>query len=553
MSPASPARAERAALTAVQLGALAVVLAALPYRAFELDRFFVAKELVLHVAAAAAATLLIARAARPAAGGGVRLALTDWALAGFTLLGAVSAVAATNRWLAVRALGVTLSAAAIFWSARALARAGLGRPLLGALAAAVTAGAATSLLQAYGVESEYFSINRAPGGTFGNRNFVAHLGAIGFPLLVLATLTARRPAGAVLGALSAALVAAMLFLTRSRAAWLAVAAGALPLAWAVWRARELTLDARLRGRRRLVVAASGVGVVAALALPNALNWRSDSPYLDSVKGVVDYRQGSGKGRLVQYDNTLRMALDNPVLGVGPGNWAVWYPRYATRRDPSLGDDGMTANPWPSSDWAAFAAERGLVATTLLALALLGVGVRAWLALRAARSAEELVAPAALASALLATLVVGAFDAALLLAPPALVAWGAFGALWPERAPLRRAAGAVRPLLSDAGRRRLAGFAALAGLLLVVRSASQAIAMGIVNDDAERGALERAALADPGSYRIQLWLARGDARRGRCRDVRAHAGRALALFPSAREPRQLLARCGITVAPNPPQR
>jgi hypothetical protein len=82
---------------------------------------------------------------------------------------------------------------------------------------------------------------------------------------------------------------------------------------------------------------------------------------------------------------------------------------------------------------------------------------------------------------------------------------------------------------------------------VVRGASQAVAMAIVDDGADRGALERAALADPGSYRIQLWLARGDARRGRCREVRVHAGAALALFPGAREPRQLLARCGVTVA------
>ena len=37
------------------------------------------------------------------------------------------------------------------------------------------------------MQSEYFSLNRSPGGTFGNRNFVAHLAAIGLPVILLVT------------------------------------------------------------------------------------------------------------------------------------------------------------------------------------------------------------------------------------------------------------------------------------------------------------------------------------------------------------------------------
>src|SRR5205085_1012080 len=49
----------RAALVMLQLGALAVVLVAVPYKAFELDRFFVPKELALHSAAVVAALLCV--------------------------------------------------------------------------------------------------------------------------------------------------------------------------------------------------------------------------------------------------------------------------------------------------------------------------------------------------------------------------------------------------------------------------------------------------------------------------------------------------------------
>ena len=71
----------------------------------------------------------------------------------------------------------------------------------------------------------------------------------------------------------------------------------------------------------------------ALVLPNQLNWRSESPYLDSLAGVANYKEGSGRGRLIQYGNTLEMALDHPVLGVGPGNWPVHYPTYMSPGDP----------------------------------------------------------------------------------------------------------------------------------------------------------------------------------------------------------------------------
>ena len=110
-----------------------------------------------------------------------------------------------------------MSGVALFWVAGALRRAGLGATVLVALAAGVVIGAGTSLAQAYGVQSEYFSLNRSPGGTFGNRNFVAHLAAIGLRSIMLVTLTARRGTGALLGAVGTAVIAAVLVLSRSRA------------------------------------------------------------------------------------------------------------------------------------------------------------------------------------------------------------------------------------------------------------------------------------------------------------------------------------------------
>jgi Tfp pilus assembly protein PilF len=53
----------------------------------------------------------------------------------------------------------------------------------------------------------------------------------------------------------------------------------------------------------------------------------------------------------------------------------------------------------------------------------------------------------------------------------------------------------------------------------------------------------AAVMDPGSYRIQLAVARSYQRRGRCQDATTYARQAARLFPEAAEPRSILRTCG----------
>jgi len=50
--------ADRTIRTLIQLGVILAVVVALPYKLFELDRYFVPKELVLHAAALMLAILL---------------------------------------------------------------------------------------------------------------------------------------------------------------------------------------------------------------------------------------------------------------------------------------------------------------------------------------------------------------------------------------------------------------------------------------------------------------------------------------------------------------
>jgi O-antigen ligase len=529
--PAS--RAERLAALFLILGAFAVVLVVVPYRAFELDRFFLPKEVVLHATALVVALLVIP---------GRR----EWTwsrvepfLVAYLLLTLASAAFAPNRWLALRSVGITWSGLVLFWSARELGRAGLARFLVAGLAAGVVAGVLTALGQAYGLlDSDLLSLSRAPGGTFGNRNFVAHLAAIGLPALIAGAFAARTRAGYWLAACGTLVSIALLVLTRSRAAWLASAAattvflglGFLP--GGLW--QDEAVRRRLRGTALAVVA----GAVLALALPNALDWRSDSPYLDTLKGIANYQEGSGRGRLVQWKNSLAMTLRDPVLGVGPGNWPVRYPAFAGPNDPSLDAAGMAANPWPSSDWVAVLSERGLPGLILITgagLLLFLSGAAAWLG--SPRTTTDL-APLVLAATMTATAVVGAFDAVLLLAIPALYVWSLAGALLPvDPFPRRRLAGWRS--------RSVALVLVLAvGLSLTWRSTMQVRAMERLSVWGRLDSRAEAAAMDPGNYRIQVLVAQSYRRRGRCGDAVPYARRAAALFPEAAEPKSILRSCGV---------
>lgn len=492
----------RALLLLFGAGAIAVVLAAAPYRNFDLDRFFAPKELVLHAVTLALVLLGLRRVKA------LEFDRIDLLLAVYLSLSLVSALFAGDHWLSARALALTLSGAGLFWAARAAAAAGGRSTLLAVAAAAAVLGAAASLAQAYGFTSGLFSLHRVPGGTLGNRNFMAHLAVICAPALILAALKARRSWTAALGAAGLALLSAALVLSRTRAAYLGLAAGTVLIAYGVWRTRGRWNDPHTTLRLKFLALAAALGILGALLLPNKLHWKSDSPYLDTVTGMVNYKKGSGQGRLIQYGRTLRIAAAHPLLGVGPGNWAVAYPKSVKEYDRSIDyHSGTTINPWPSSDWMALLSERGLPALAALLLALFWLLADAWRRAGRAAGLYDYLESLALAGTLAVTAVVACFDAVLLLPAASFLVWTLLGALAPASPALL--AVTLTPLL----RRRLALAAALIGAAAVLRSSGQVAAMALYSGARSLAQVTTASRFDPGNARIRSRLKALQKRRG----------------------------------------
>jgi len=513
----------RAALLVLltSLGALATVLGLVHSALFDLERHQVPKELALQLTALLGLAVLLPRW-RSIEGGVVELLL-----GGFLAWSALSALFATNHWLAFRSWGVSFASLVVYLMARAAAREGRGRAVAAGLALAGTVAALTGLAQAYGLDWDLLAGERAPGGTFGNRNFLAHYTVMAVPLVGLFAATARSRPARWMALAGLALQAAIVVLTRSRAAWLALAASlAVMIIASVLAARGGSAL-----RRRALMGALGVGVLLALLLPNQLAWRSESPYAESLRGIVNYQEGSGRGRLIQYGNTLRLVARDPLFGTGPGNWMVQYPTVTTPGDPSFaGADPIPTNPWPSSDWMAFWSERGLIGALLLLAAGLAAGL---VAARRLRDPERSGEAIALLGLLAAAVVTGLFDAVLLLAAPSLLLFAGVGALLPATgSPISRP-------LSGSRRALATGAVALTSVLLVLQSAGGTAAIRISADSRRREVLERALRYDPGNHRLHLILAM----RGSCRQRLPHARAAVRLLPHHPFARRALEACG----------
>jgi O-antigen ligase len=518
------------ALDALRAGLLLCTLVFIPSLPPLADNFMFPRELSLHAAAVTVALLCTWRTR------GGWIAKEDLLGAAFLALGAISFVAAaTNPWLAARALGLTSSGLAVFWCARALSRDGWGPALTRAAAVGATLLATTALLEAY-CGLDLSMPNRAPGGVLGHRNSAAHLLVLTLPVLVMHAMQARRRRSVALLLAAVGMAAAVLVLSRSRGAWLAAMAVAVFAAVVLYTVCGPSRPLSVR-RAGGVVLALVVGGSAAVLLPNRLDWRAGSSHTETLSRLADYSSGSGRGRVVQYARTLEMIRDHPLLGVGPGNWTIEYPRYASGADPSYQPRALVpTSRLPQGDWIGLAAERGLPALALLVLVGAVLAARSAQTLRTGGTSGEKGRALASLCVLAALVVLGAFDPILLQPLHTFYAALVLGALVPGRGTWK--VSAARPALRTA----------LSVALLLVFAAPVTVcvrqlwAATLLAGTTDVGTLARAARVHPGEYRLHALLAGHWVAERRCDLALPHIRAARALFPTAMAVRALNTRC-----------
>ncbi|HET8622795.1 MAG TPA: O-antigen ligase family protein [Gemmatimonadales bacterium] len=530
--PATPHVRQPVPFELYLLGLGLVVCIGIAARGFLLgsDRFFYPKEFAFQLFALSAAVAALERA------GPLRFTRLDLLLAAFLGWSAIAAIDAPNIWWAYNAVAVSAAGLVVYWVTRSLRDQGYERAVLGIVSIAVVIVALAALLEAYGAFDVSHG-NRSPGGVLGNRNQMAHILVLGTPTLLLFAIGVRRRVFVSLTALAIIPITMALVLSRSRGAWLggfamlALVVVTLPLS-----GRALREAVSIR-RAALWIGAAGIGILLALQLPNALRWTSKTPYLSSLKALVEYESGSGRGRLLQYSNTIRMIRDHPILGVGPANWSVAYASYAPPHDPShKPDDVVPVWRYPSGEWIGTVSEVGLPGAAMLLIAGCVFMREAWKRLRRRADSHAVLRGLTLACTLIALGCIGLVDPIIRTPAGGFLVFVVLGVF----APQPDAWLTIRQL----GRNRMFRIACLVlGMGMGLALSGRQLAAGLMyGRQATPLQLTRAVAIHPGDYRAHALLAKAWVERDRCDLARPHIDRARRLFPSATLPRRLRMQC-----------
>jgi tetratricopeptide (TPR) repeat protein len=253
-----------------------------------------------------------------------------------------------------------------------------------------------------------------PGSTFGNRNIAAEAVAMSIPFGLawlalswprgqapasqmsarddepLRSETQADPPGPILLVLALELV--YLGATRTRGAWLGATLGIVVFFALGWRL--------LPGAALVVLLALVVAALAAAVIPGRLTPRDvgDAKRFEPGEHVVsealDPRSPVLRERLGLWRRTLAMYRAQPLFGVGPGNFQVYFPAYA---EPGAHADGvMTARTVPRrshEDLLERLAETGpLGLAALLAIYAVGLAIAVRRSRRAAAEPARASAP-----------------------------------------------------------------------------------------------------------------------------------------------------------------
>lgn len=399
--------------------------------------------------------------------------------------------------------------------------------------------AALALLESFGVLPWISTAGRRPGATLGNRNVLARVLCLSLPLIWRQTQISNATRQiCLLYGVSVITVAAIVF-SRSRGAWLVACVLALSCPILSMTLCENHVHHHCHWKRVMWVLGLAVGIAVALLSPTRLGWNRED-FASTGSRVFDYQTGTGRGCVIQAKSTLGMIRDYPLRGVGPGNWAIVYPRYAAAGDPSFAPNEIVPVPTiPRGDELYFLAELGLPALVFGVLTLLGIfmcGKRLIVSDDPAATSLGVMLFAVTAGVVL----LGFVDPVLRMAPllvfvsySAGLAVGESSRLVPSHSTSRRISTHFPMVVCG-----------LLSLLFAVGALRDTAAFQILRSAHSVNDLYRAVAVAPDNVEARAWLGEVLTADGRCDLAATQLNRAAALQPFSRFIKQLRTRCGL---------
>lgn len=243
------------------------------------------------------------------------------ALVGVFVLAALAGVGGLTSWIGYPGRYLGVLAWVVFLAAFALG-ASLSKRSDRCLILVVASAASVlvslyAILQAIGIDpiewSAELDVSRTRS-TLGNAAFLGAYLAMIVPIAARLALSTSEPvASRALHAGTALLGVVALITTETRGAWLGASAGIVVV---------LALEhRRLRASPRRSAALLGAGLLVIVVLAVV------GPIAGRIRSIADPTEATGRGRLVQWERTVELIGDRPVLGWGPETYAFTFPEH----------------------------------------------------------------------------------------------------------------------------------------------------------------------------------------------------------------------------------
>ena len=189
-----------------------------------------------------------------------------------------------------------------------------------------------AVLQAVGLDCVVWSQSPQPQpfSTMGNPNFLAGY-CVGTLPFVLLNAVRDRGVWRWVMVISCGLLLVALWLTKCRGGLVGLSASVV---CGIWLFRGELVGWWVRHRRVLFVSSAAVLLISA-----CLGWPLLARFGELLE-IGSGKENSAAVRLVMWRGAFLMAMEHPLLGVGPGGYTVRFPRY---RDPGYERVGVTHN------------------------------------------------------------------------------------------------------------------------------------------------------------------------------------------------------------------
>lgn len=219
-----------------------------------------------------------------------------------------------------------------------------GVMIFGSLAAIVTL---FELLKALG-SGDFISNIYVVSGTFSHKNLLSSVLMLSLPFAIMGAITMDK-GWKKLGLVLSFLLVVEIFVLRTRGVWLGVFVSAATFIFLFYSVRKrLSLDVKFPIKP--IAIAGGIAAVLLVALFSASQVNEDVSNTTNLEN-----------RFVFWNNSMEMLKEHPMLGVGPGNWKINFPKYGLAGLESSVAQGVTQVQRPHNDYLWVLTEGGPLA------------------------------------------------------------------------------------------------------------------------------------------------------------------------------------------------